>query len=211
MSKIAILKDPDTLREGIFTVIKEEMPGSIVRVFSFSQFNELKDKAASFDLLILDMETVMNKISQIDYFLSPQIKIVVWISQVDNKVLTELFKKGLDGYFFNGMQSNELVSAIKAMLNNKQYIHPFLSPILLDNYLHLTQTKINRPSGILTKREWEVLEQIVKGNKNSDIADCLCISITTVKNHILSILKKLNVSNRTNAALLAVRNRWFAL
>lgn len=211
MSKIAILKEPDTLREGIFKVITEELPGSTVLGYSFSQLNALKADIGSLDLLILDMDTVTNGLTLIDYYLSHRIKVAVLISQVDKEYLTELFQRGLDGYFFNGMQSSELVFAIKSMLNGKQYIHPLLSPILLENYLHLSQTTIKRPNGMLTEREWEILEQIVRGNKNADIANCLCISTKTVKNHILSILKKLNVGDRTNAALMAVRNKWFAL
>ena len=87
----------------------------------------------------------------------------------------------------------------------------FLSPVLLNDYIKTTYNKVKRPNGILTEREWEILEQIVKGNKNSDIAEKLFMSEKTVKNHLLSIFKKLNVTDRTNAVLLAVKNNWFAL
>ncbi|MFD1360421.1 response regulator transcription factor [Lentibacillus salinarum] len=211
MGTIAIMKESGILRDGVQKVIKENFPEYVVSVYDSRHQNALFKESCLIDLMIIDMDIGINALRLIDYFSEKQTKTAIWISEVENDTLVKLFKKGLDGYFFNGMKSNELIFAIESMLNGRLYIHPFLSPILLNDYIKTTYNKVKRPNGILTEREWDILEQIVKGNKNSDIAEKLFISQKTVKNHLLSIFKKLNVTDRTNAALLAVKNNWFAL
>ena len=83
--------------------------------------------------------------------------------------------------------------------------------MIYDKYRQVTQGETRRPIGLLTRREWEVLGELVKGYQNEEIARNLNISDKTVKNHITSILGKLDVKDRTNAVLLALKERWFYL
>ncbi|MCF3943840.1 LuxR C-terminal-related transcriptional regulator [Oceanobacillus sp. APA_J-2(6-2)] len=75
----------------------------------------------------------------------------------------------------------------------------------------MAEGDVQRPIGLLTRREWEVLGELIQGCQNEEIAMNLNISDKTVKNHITSILSKLRVKDRTNAVLLALRERWFYL
>nr|WP_249315580.1 response regulator transcription factor [Bacillus sp. FJAT-49711] len=95
------------------------------------------------------------------------------------------------------------------MLNGLQYIHPKLVPILLRSYKNIRAEK--RPKKLLSQREWEILEQIVHGKNTETISEHLNIARKTVKNHIGNILKKLNVDDRTSAAVIAIKNRWVIL
>src|SRR5699024_9926552 len=68
--------------------------------------------------------------------------------------------------------------------------------------------EVNRPLHLLTKRECEVLQLLAEGNSNEKIARKLKVSESTVKNHVASILRKMNVADRTIAAITAIKNRW---
>lgn len=88
------------------------------------------------------------------------------------------------------------------------YVYPELAKALHDEFLTLSSTLQSRPDGLLTKREWDVLLEISRGNNNEIIANNLEISDKTVKNHVTTVLRKLNVNDRTNAMLLAYRKGW---
>ncbi|GAB4072987.1 two-component system response regulator DegU [Barrientosiimonas marina] len=211
MIRIAIMKDPGIFRDGVQRVIEAEIPDCRVSSYGSAQLDILKNDINLFDLLILDTDTDTTAYQLMDQCRYQTVKIAAWISEVDNAALKALFKKGLNGYFCNGMGPNELVGAIQTVLAEEQYIHPLLSVYLLKDYIAMTETEIKRPNGILSAREWDIMEQIVQGRKNFEIAENLYISSKTVKNHLISIFKKLNVTDRTNAALLAVKNKWITL
>lgn len=109
------------------------------------------------------------------------------------------------------MDLKEISLAIERILQHKEYVHPYFSNIILQKYLEIIERKNTRPNGILTNREWEVLDDMVRGLQNDDIAKHLSISSKTVKNHVSSILKKLQVKDRTNAVVTAIRNHWVSI
>ncbi|TMN21390.1 response regulator transcription factor [Lentibacillus cibarius] len=211
MSNIVLIKEPGILRDGIQKVLQQELPRHKLTTYGSRQLHSFYGKEQSADLIVIDMDSDINAFELIKHCLKLEKRVAVWVSEVENETMTQLFQLGLLGYFFNGMESTELIYAINNMLENRRYIHPHLSPILLDDYLRITYKEVKRPNGILTEREWEILEQIVRGNQNEKIAENLFISSKTVKNHVISILKKLHVTNRTNAALVAIRNKWFVV
>jgi two-component system response regulator DegU len=110
------------------------------------------------------------------------------------------------------MEKEELLHALNVILvRNEVYIDPKIGEILLYNYLDLLKDLIERPVGILTLREWEVLELLSQGLSNSEIGSRLYIADKTVKNHVSSILNKLNVKDRTGAVVMAIKNNWISL
>ncbi|MFZ3577030.1 helix-turn-helix domain-containing protein [Virgibacillus sp. DJP39] len=211
MSKITIIKEPGIFLDGIVKVLNEKLGEHSVSKCNPDQQNSFYEAAQESDLLIIDMNIKVDNSDLIYHCLKNDIKIVAWTSDLRSDRLNELFKLDLQGYFYNGMESDELVFAIKSILNGKQYIHPDLSPFLLYNYIKVTSKELKRPEKVLTGREWEVLEKIVEGQNNESIASSLFITSTTVNNHVRSILRKLNVENRTKAALFAIRNNWIAV
>ena len=98
----------------------------------------------------------------------------------------------------------ELKYAIRIVLNNETYIQPSLLPILDKKIVNKNVDKEKIES--LTKRELEILIQLAGGMFNKEIANNLNISERTVKNHISNIFRKINVSDRTQAAVFAIKN-----
>ena len=111
---------------------------------------------------------------------------------------------GVDGYILKDSESAELKKAIFSIVEGEKYIQPSLIPALNAKLINKDEDKDKIEQ--LTKREMEVLAKVAKGMFNREIAVSLNISERTVKNHISNIFKKIQVSDRTQAAVFAIRN-----
>lgn len=213
MTHVAIVKKSDLLRGNIVRVLGEKIPACHVEVFDETAFRSLYQRDnKGLDLLIIDIDTIPNDMWHlVDHYLKRDTKVAIWLNDIQEDMLKKLFKLDLAGYLYYKMESNELIYSIRCILEGSQFIDPRIAPILLASYREATTVKPRRPEGMLTKREWEVLELIVQGKKNDVISERLFISYKTVTNHVASIFRKLKVSDRTSAAHLAIKNKWVVL
>ena len=111
---------------------------------------------------------------------------------------------GINGYVLKESESAELKKAIFTITDGETYIQPSLIPALNSKMIQKNEDELKIDA--LTKREMEVLKEMSVGKFNRDIAKEMKISERTVKNHISSIFKKLEVTDRTQAAVFAIRN-----
>ena len=111
---------------------------------------------------------------------------------------------GINGYVLKDSESAELKKAIFTIADGETYIQPSLIPALNSKMIEKNEDELKIDA--LTKRELEVLKEMAVGKFNRDIAKEMKISERTVKNHISSIFKKLEVTDRTQAAVFAIRN-----
>ncbi|MDL4838930.1 response regulator transcription factor [Aquibacillus rhizosphaerae] len=209
MKKIVFIKAPSLLRDGIVGVMQQELADFEIKTFGPNEEKAIFNDGKIADLAIIDLDTKIDRQATIDYYKRHNKKVVVWTSSLNNPSLVDLFKQGLHGYFFNGMEKDELIAAVKTILSDKIYINDELSPVLLGDYVKMNEKEPNRPVGVFTNREWEVMELLMEGYSNEKIGNHLFITDKTVKNYISSILKKLEVRDRTNVVLTALRNKWF--
>ena len=133
-----------------------------------------------------------------------KIKVLMLTVHEEVEYLVKATDIGVDGYILKDSGSAELKKAIFAILDGESYIQPNLIPELNSYLIHKDDDKIKLDA--LTKREVEVLIEVAKGNFNKDIAMHLNISERTVKNHMVSIFKKIDVADRTQAAVFAIKN-----
>lgn len=213
MRSIAVIKKSGVLGGEVVNVIHDYIKDYTLSVYNEKDYDQLFLRNRIPELVIVDIGFDYNYLKVIDFVMKKKSKVITYIQHTSKTtpLLIKLFDRGLSGYFDVEMEVNELVSAIKKVLNGGNYIHPNLSAVLLQEYVRLKGEKAERPCGVLTDREWEVLELIVQGMENDKIGKLLFISPTTVTNHVSSILRKFNVENRTRAASLALKNRWITL
>lgn len=135
-----------------------------------------------------------------------KIPIKVLILTVHNEIdyLVKAVDIGVDGYLLKNTGSAELKKAIQSVINGESYIQPDLIPSL--NAKLITRNNNRGKIESLTKRELEVLILVASGMFNKEIAEEMKISERTVKNHISSIFKKIDVADRTQAAVFAIKN-----
>lgn len=214
--EIFLIKEPSLLREGMIKILEEKFTDFSVTAYNSDEFTSPLCSKRKADLVILDMDVNINLEPTVNYYKTNDKKVIVWASDSCDDTLINLFKLDLNGYFCHDMDKDQLMSAIQSVIDGKKYIHEALTPTLLGDYVRLNkyrdrEDKKEEPIETLSQREWEVLELLTKGCKNEQIARLMYISEKTVKNHVSNILKKLDVPDRTNAVLKALRNQWFSV
>ncbi|MDA2385354.1 response regulator transcription factor [Bacillus cereus] len=138
----------------------------------------------------------------------PTVKVIVLTSFSDQAHVLPALRAGASGYILKDVEPDQLVEAIRSAYKGNIQLHPDIANALLSQTLPVAE-KEEEPSiqvDVLTARENEVLQLLAKGMSNKEIASVLVITEKTVKAHVSSILSKLNLSDRTQAALYAVKN-----
>ena len=208
--KVMLADDHALMREGIKHLLEFD---GIVEVIAEANDGEeclqITDnlKYVQPDLLLLDINMPgMNGLDVLEELKRKKNPIKILILTVHSEVeyLIHAVDIGADGYILKDSGSSELKQAIDVILNGDSYIQPSLLPTLNSRLINRDTDKDKLES--LTRRELEILKQIAGGMFNKEIATNLNISERTVKNHISNIFKKIDVSDRTQAAVFAIRN-----
>lgn len=205
--KIMIVDDFALIRDGLKNLL--ELDGSM-KVISEAQdgidcLNKLNEKLP--DILLLDINMPnKNGLEVLQEIRSNEIPIKVMILTMHNEIdyLLRAIEIGADGYASKNIKFEELKDAIDLIIHGESFIQKELLP-LLNSKIEKKNEELDKIKS-LTKRELEVLKNIAFGNSNREIATSLRISERTVKNHIFNIFKKISVSDRTQAAVFAIRN-----
>lgn len=137
----------------------------------------------------------------------PHVQVVIWTIFGDDQHVFEAIKAGAIGYLLKDSPMDEIVEGIHAAARGESLLHPAVATRVIQEFQRMRAAAENAPDLIceLTAREMEVLRLIADGKRNREIADTLFLTEKTVKNYISSILFKLQVNSRTEAALLAVK------
>lgn len=139
-------------------------------------------------------------------------KILIFTSRENDDDVFAALAAGADGYIMKGATPEQLISAITAINEGTAWLDPAIARLVLSNVQRQSKT-VSAPTEIknskntfgLTERELEVLALIVEGLSNPEIAEKLVITRATAKAHVHSILQKLYVDDRTQAAVTAMR------
>ncbi|MBW3110880.1 MULTISPECIES: response regulator [Bacillaceae] len=147
----------------------------------------------------------------------PETKVIILSIHDDENYVNHALKTGALGYLLKEMDSDALVDAVKIVAEGGSYVHPKVTHNLVAEYKRLAnaqnsggfqQSEVRRPLHLLTRRECEVLQMLADGKSNRGIGEGLYISEKTVKNHVSNILQKMNVNDRTQAVVTAIKNGW---
>ncbi len=207
--EIIIADDHMMIREGLKQLL--ELDGTMKVIAEANDGEEclnLLNRKIHPDILLLDINMPKkNGIEVLEYIKQNKIPVKVLILTVHNEVeyLLKAVDIGIDGYLLKDSSYDELKEAIDVVISGNTYIQPSLLPALnesMEDYA-LDKEKIE----CLTKRELDVLRLISEGCSNKKISDELTISERTVKNHISHIFRKIDVEDRTQAAVFAIRNK----
>jgi two-component system, NarL family, response regulator DegU len=205
---VMIVDDHSMVREGIKQLL--ELDGDIIvnsEANDGKQCIQLLDEKKT-DVLLLDINMPnMNGLQVLQNLKETKRNIKVLILTIHNEVeyLVKAVEYGVDGYVLKDSESAVLKKAIYSIYRGETYIQPELTPMLKER-LEERSLFINNNDDTLTKREIEVLKLLAEGLFNKEIAYTLAISEKTVKNHVSNIFKKINVSDRTQAAVYAIKN-----
>ncbi|EPY07967.1 chemotaxis protein CheY [Paenibacillus sp. E194] len=157
----------------------------------------------------------------------PDVKVLILSIHDDESYVFETLRKGASGYLLKDMEAESLINAIRSVVTGYAYIHPKVTGKLIQQLRRMTLLDGNgivssqsRDAGVkfiaaednpLTRREAEVLRLMAEGKSNKMIGEFLFISEKTVKNHVSSILQKMEVDDRTQAVINSIKNGWVTL
>lgn len=139
--------------------------------------------------------------------LFPDTKIIMLTSIGDKKHVIEAFSSGANAYCMKSIKISELLNVIKTVLDGAVWVDSEIAGYVLE-FIKVNQASTEdefENNFSLTEREKEILALIASGLSNKDIADKLVLSLHTVKNHVRNIIQKLAVKDRTQAAILALK------
>lgn len=207
---ILIVEDHELTRFGLKTTFKDvEFISGIYEAESAEKSYEIV-KNNNIDIIIMDLGlpeidgiTAINHIKQ----LKPDTKFVVLTSHNDKKDVLNSLKAGAQAYCSKEIKLPRLIEVVDSVLEGASWFDPAISHFVLGA---VTTTQMNDGSNAenkynLTTRETQILKYITEGFANIEIAKQLCVSINTIKVHVASILQKLEVDDRLQAAVKALK------
>lgn len=212
MEKIRVLlvDDHEIVRQGLRTFLELQDDFEIVGegsngVEAVALAAELQPDIILLDLVMPEMDGV--EATRRILLANPDCKIVILSSFSDDDDALPAIRSGAMGYLLKDIPPDELADALRATYQGQTQLHPDIAQKLMQQIQNPEDTMDNTSPQVqdLTGRELEVLKLIGRGLSNREIANELSISHKTVKTHVSNLLGKLHLSDRTQAAIFAVR------
>lgn len=207
--KVIICDDQDIVRDGLELLLKLEADIEIVGIASDGAEAVEMAVREKPDLVLMDLKMpVMNGVDATREIKAkcPGVKVLVLTTYGTDDWVSDAIRAGASGYLLKDAPREGVLSAIRGTVEGKTYLDPSVAGKILGE---LSSTKKKPATSItskLTQREIEVLQLLAKGLSNDDIAKQLFLSEGTVRNHIGTIVAKLGVSDRTQAAIVAIQH-----
>lgn len=209
--RVLIADDHQVVREGLSAILNAKEDIEVIGeardgVEAVEKAKELKPDVILMDISMPRMNGVeATRRIKLD---QPQIGIVVLTMYEEEEYIFNLVKSGVTGYMLKNSDSSQIIKAIRSTYQGESVLQPSVASKILSEFSHLSERPAPKPSRTeqdLTDREVQVIKLIADGKTNKEIANVLTISEKTVKNHVRNIFQKLEVDDRTQAAILAIK------
>lgn len=208
MIKVLICDDQEIVCEGLKRILEADSDIKVVGIANngveaLEQIEKVKP-----DLVLLDLKMpVMNGIITTRKIRekSADIRILILTTFDDDEWLFDAIRNGASGYLLKDRPRSELIDAIKGTIKGGSYIDPAVAGKLMNNIAQSAPQRSTTIEISLSDREIEILKLLAMGLSNADIAKRLYLSEGTVRNYTSGIFTKLNVSDRTQAVVAALR------
>jgi NarL family two-component system response regulator LiaR len=207
--KVMLVDDHNVVRSGLATFLRAyedlELVGEAKNGReAVSLCHRKKPDVILMDLMMPEMDGIAaTRVILADF---PDVKIIAMTSFEEEQLVHGVLAAGAISYLLKNVTADELAKAIRDAVSGRSTLSPEAARVLVQ-----ATRPTKQPWGDLTEREQEVLNLVVQGQSNQQIAEAMVISIATVKAHISSILSKLGVSSRAEAIAYAIKNKLVTL
>jgi DNA-binding NarL/FixJ family response regulator len=205
--RVVIVDDHEVFRRGLVPLLEERGIRVIgeagLAADGIQQASDLSPNVVLMDLNMPGMSGI--QATQRLSAAAPLVRVVILTVVADQQNVTDALLAGACGYLVKDASIDQIVEGIKAAARGESLISPRIASQLVRRLREPPEVEPALAGAELTPRELEVLEMLARGMDNPEIAQALHLSQHTVKNHVSSILVKLQVANRIQAAVRAVR------
>ena len=205
-AKILIVDDHALLRQGVRNVIEPEEDFEVVGEAEDGTEALAKARALKPDLILMDINMPhcngLEAVSAIKGEL-PDVRIIMLTVHDGDENLFEAVKRGAEGFLSKKVRARALVNSLRGVMKGEAAISRRIAGKILKEFARLAEIEAGHIASQLTPREEEVLQKLCEGLSNREIGLSLSISENTVKAHVASILRKLHVRTRSQAAAYA--------
>lgn len=209
--KVLIVDDHQVVRQGLRTFLELHEDIAVVGeagdgLAAVGMARQLEPDVVLMDLVMPRLDGVAAT-QQVKSF-SARIKVIALTSFAEDDKVFPAIQAGASSYLLKDVSPDNLVEAIRAVHRGEARLHPDIARKLMDAARGARQTEPihEAHAGDLTEREREVARLVAQGRSNAEIARALVISDKTVKTHVSNILSKLNLEDRTQLAIYAIKN-----
>ena len=215
MIKVLLVEDHELLRIGLSMLLSKAEDINLIAEAADGADGIRKARELSPDVILMDIGLPnidgIEATQRIKDF-NPDVKILIFTSRDSENDVFESFKAGADGYIMKGASPEQTISAIKSVYEGIGWIDSNIAKMVFSNLQKPSAKIVSEPEQIkqknnsygLTERELDVLEAMVEGLTNPQIAEKLVVSKATAKAHVHSILQKLCATSRTQATVMAI-------
>ena len=211
-TRILLADDHNLLREGLAGIISSQADMQVVGQAEDGLEAVVKARSLRPDLILMDIQMPgcdgLEATRLIKHELPDTIVVILTVRDDEDK-LFEAIRSGAQGYLLKNIASAEMLEMLRGALRGEAAISPGLAGKMLAEFRRLSQLangQVAEETSDLTSREMQVLSLVAQGRSDKEIGERLSISLYTVKSHLRSILSKLQVSNRRQAAREAKRS-----
>lgn len=207
--KVLLADDHPVVRGGMRNFLEREADFSVIgEAEDGLQAVQLAEKLLP-DILVLDM--MMPHLNGLDVLrqLTKRLtntRIIILSMQSADPYVTQALKAGAAGYVLKDSAPDELVKAIRQVLNGQRYLSPQLNERLINQFIQRVDSGSLNPLTLLTDREREVLQMTVEGLTSVEIGEHLSLSSRTVETHRQNLMKKLGMDNQVDLVRFAIKH-----
>jgi DNA-binding NarL/FixJ family response regulator len=206
--RVLLADDHKITRQGLRSLIEKQPDMEVVAEAENGREAVRLAAEVAPDVIIMDLTMPdLNGVEATRKILaqSPDIKIIALSMHSDALFVTEMLKSGAAGYLLKDCAFDELVRAIKTVMENKSYLSPSISGVVVEDYIHRLSTTDFKNADIISDREREVLQLMAEGKSTKQIAAKLHISVKTVETHRRQIMRKLDIHTVAELTKYAIR------
>jgi DNA-binding NarL/FixJ family response regulator len=204
-TRLVIVDDHPLFREGVAITLAAEPDFEVVGQGICADDAQVLTQRLRPDILLLDLDMPGGGLQTVELInaTNSATQIVILTASTNDEHVIAALKLGVQGYILKGISARELVRIIRDVRAGRGYVPPELAANLISGMVGPAQPPAHTPLDDLTEREREILDLVAGGLSNKEIANTLGLTEKTVKYYMTSIMQKLRVRNRVEAALLA--------
>lgn len=210
MIRVLICDDQTVVREGLAAILSTDPEIEVVGLASNGHEALELMQDADPDVVLMDLKMpVMNGVQATQHLrrAHPEVNVLILTTYADDQWVLDAVRAGAAGYLLKDTRRGALLDAIKGTVGGKTYLDPAIAGKLTQQVVSGAAPAQRAEAQLdpFTEREQEVLNLLAQGHSNPEIADRLHLARGTVRNYVSAILQKLGVSDRTQAAVVAVQ------